>query len=563
MPGVFTHFLTMRAIKDSLAPELKQLMDDFPEHAHFGSVGPDYLYFYKNDWGPAGQVGHLWFSLIDELKDVVGLYNTAVSAQNNVEDWLTGGLASALQANVELIKGTISADIAKLATSNIDFFEVFAPPIASKPYEADIINWWWADIAHQHRTTEFARCLWEKSEGNPAFRAYTLGYLTHMATDIVGHPYINLIAGGPYRNHWRRHNFVERIYDTHFWKKQKGENLLESACHKLVHFAGYYPDQPEIPKNLCDFLSECYQETYKTLNISSGIPTSGDVNEMYQIYYKYLLGATDNSLLNLPKPPDDFDWFDLDVWIQQKLKSVLDRQPNLGRAPTIRIDDPKSWKSFLAGLLSYLIWLAELATMIATILVAVAARIATTPARYLLWKLSLVLYQLYDMSRLALVMAGYVHPTPDQVDKYFGGITSPDYNTFQEVGTPFLHITNVEQTYHLVHPYSMDYGSSVRLESPRCRIMKNHVEYGDATNLFFGKKISGITSNDVAGLCTYQDMPIASIPEFGALLCNQFQINRGVFLPNFNLDGDRGYAWPTWIARDPKPWSTASFVFCP
>jgi len=47
-------------------------------------------------------------------------------------------------------------------------------------------------------------------------------------------------------------------------------------------------------------------------------------------------------------------------------------------------------------------------------------------------------------------------------------------------------------------------------------------------------------------------------------LIGKFYLDGGANLPNMNLDGDRGYGWPTWSAASNRPWSSLSdFDLCP
>ncbi|SAK78785.1 hypothetical protein AWB76_05253 [Caballeronia temeraria] len=560
MPGVFTHFLTVDEIARQLGQPWARAGQDYPMHVAFGSIGPDYLYFYKNDWGPLGQVGHLFFSVFDDLREIVNLYNSVVTAQENVTDWLSGGLQSALQANVALLESTVVARLVALATSSHDLFEAFSPPISRRPEGAAIKEWWWADIAHQHRSFDFARQIWATSNNDSSLRAYVLGYLTHLATDVVGHPLINLYSGGPYRNHWRRHNIIERILDSHLWQSSTGEELTESGAYRRIHFPGYDPSTPVIPEKLCAFLADAYKVVYQDLAIASGIPDANDVREMFKIYYKYLKGATDNTLLNRPKPPEDFDWFDLDEWIRVRFEDVMSRQPNLGKLPYINPNDPRSWLAFLVSLMQYLVWLAEVAVMIATIPVAAGMRLATAPARYLLWKLSLTLYELYDTSRLVLVTSGFVHPTYAQVEQCFPHIVRiGDQDAFRSKNTSYVHVTNSEQTYHLVHP--SDLGAD--LEKPSERIIQN-VSSTRFQSLLLSR-FSNVDRSFLINACH----SVETSPQFGAIdladfLVNEFQSNGGREIPNLNLDGDRGFGWTDWITDDPLPWSeNTSFIRCP
>jgi hypothetical protein len=75
-----------------------------------------------------------------------------------------------------------------------------------------------------HHTGDFARNLM-KLASNDQQRAYALGYLCHVAASVTGEPFINNIAGGPYRTHWWRHRLVGNFVDT--WTF----GFFESAAH--------------------------------------------------------------------------------------------------------------------------------------------------------------------------------------------------------------------------------------------------------------------------------------------------------------------------------------------
>jgi hypothetical protein len=74
---------------------------------------------------------------------------------------------------------------------------------------ADVDNWteqkWgFGDLLHWRRTGRFLANLWavaEERSGEPGERAkaFALGYLTHIATDVTSHAYVNQIVGGPAR----------------------------------------------------------------------------------------------------------------------------------------------------------------------------------------------------------------------------------------------------------------------------------------------------------------------------------------------------------------------------
>ncbi|MGZ0787063.1 LysR substrate-binding domain-containing protein [Pseudomonas saponiphila] len=46
------------------------------------------------------------------------------------------------------------------------------------------------------------------------FLAFTLGYITHLGTDTIGHAFVNEQCGGPFRNHPQRHHLIENHIDA-------------------------------------------------------------------------------------------------------------------------------------------------------------------------------------------------------------------------------------------------------------------------------------------------------------------------------------------------------------
>jgi len=121
-------------------------------------------------------------------------------------------------------------------------FRYFGGPYSDDPpYKegfdvGDYSKWWWMDILHYRRTSKFARRLVELAEisGSEIQLAYAYGYMSHVAADIVGHPYVNSMVGGPFRNHALRHMVIESLLDVHVWNNRKGEDIINARIDKLV-----------------------------------------------------------------------------------------------------------------------------------------------------------------------------------------------------------------------------------------------------------------------------------------------------------------------------------------
>lgn len=112
------------------------------------------------------------------------------------------------------------------------------PPFKEKFVVGDYSKWWWMDILHYRRTGQFARTLQDFANhtGDPILIAYANGYFSHVGGDIVGHPYVNSIVGGPFRNHALRHMVVESLLDVQIWKDYKaGAEIFNSRMDKVVN----------------------------------------------------------------------------------------------------------------------------------------------------------------------------------------------------------------------------------------------------------------------------------------------------------------------------------------
>src|SRR5438034_458686 len=98
-------------------------------------------------------------------------------------------------------------------------------------------DFFWSDMLHYRKTSLFGNCLWSLAASRGAepdddarlwsdrLKAYALGYLTHLATDTAGHPFVNEKAGGPFRTHWQRHHLIENHIDAKTHDDEHGTDV--------------------------------------------------------------------------------------------------------------------------------------------------------------------------------------------------------------------------------------------------------------------------------------------------------------------------------------------------
>jgi hypothetical protein len=564
VPLLFTHLGMLDHIERELPQDAQSLIATNHNFACFGSMGPDYLYFYERDWPfVIGKFSSLFIDVTDFVKEINDLFREIISvfdatktAAGDVADWISGGLFGSMQTMAGSLSTTARAMLEKFVLDQKDFFEVMRPPINIEPAATAVPKWWWADIAHHRNTADFARALWQQAAGDDELMAYCLGYFTHMGVDLVGHTYVNLLTGGPYRNHWRRHGFIERILDTHLWQQWQGESVFDTTAHERIKFET--PTGEALPDKLAAFIASCLRQVYGGYQIESGVPDAADVKHMYRIFFEYLEKTCSIGTAKLAPPPD-FKWFDLPDFMRDHIKGVLDQRPAIGNPPSLDPADIRKWKAFLASLIKYAVWLMEVSVFLMTIPAAMLSRLSTTQARYVLWLSSQSVYELNEKVRLAFVVGGYLHPEPEQVERYFRHVISPPVEKYMSAIYPYEHaVPDSRQTYHLSHP--MDVPGATN-EAPESHPMAEggfpaqlpfDVFTGDPPSSGFDtlKNVCDPAGGPIDGR---RDSAFISAKWASVRIIEEFLDNGGVLLPNWNLDGDRG-AWEAPF----EPWHSES-----
>ena len=111
----------------------------------------------------------------------------------------------------------------------------------------------WSDVFHYRRTYQFPYAMFRQAMASlltavaedarqdaQAQVAFAVGWMSHCATDVTGHPFTNAKCGGPYRDHWQSHHLVENHFDAqNYGAKNPGPRYGEygsSALHFRLAF---------------------------------------------------------------------------------------------------------------------------------------------------------------------------------------------------------------------------------------------------------------------------------------------------------------------------------------
>jgi hypothetical protein len=505
MPGPYIHIAAARAIEKHLREigsweklpielqlpampgpspaDLAQLASDFPNYYALGAIGPDLFFFLADFRGPGagaplsntllGVIRFLddFYAKLDEyfLKYKEEYFDPIAQSVDETISRLSGDLVGAVSRIVgELVTIGVMA-LEDLATQSRDWFGGFYLRTNAGD---DNKNFTWSDMLHYRKTSHFGMELWRsaddvvrmlKDDGasddeaekiGRKVRAYAVGYITHLGTDVTGHPFVNEKAGGPFRSHWQRHHLVEnhmdaRTYDDDHGMDDRYDMLAESALHWDIVFgddearalAGR-PDYPlgntmsdlfhrkrvldidsELPDELANGILGALEKTFNCTGSSTsdlrptestpqiilgndGKPTLDELKDTYLILFRYLKFVTlDGFAADKPSPPDVFPNLDFP-----------DPADFFGGPPGPNDPPPDLWDILLA-ILKCLLWLFAVALWLATVIPGAIADLGTYGPRLIAYyTLELPLYQIIKAERAIMVMTGYLMPLKDEID---------------------------------------------------------------------------------------------------------------------------------------------------
>ena len=269
MPGWYIHMDVARKALASLdsnptaalvfgangpdAATLTKIARDNPTYAALGAIGPDIFFMLPDFKPPLGPM--LWnlarevellFTLWDD--HFLGPYESAMGPiGDNLQDELNA-LSGGLKDTIETIFGEaisiLKDEIIRLITQQYDFFGLLSSGV---PSGFDEQTFYWSDMLHYRETYRFGAVLWKRAanEADPVlkarFQAFALGWMSHLATDVTGHAFVNQKAGGPYRLHWQRHHLVENhmdalVYNTDHKAQPIYQEMSNAALHLWLAF---------------------------------------------------------------------------------------------------------------------------------------------------------------------------------------------------------------------------------------------------------------------------------------------------------------------------------------
>lgn len=488
MPGWYIHMEAAKKTADQLrngdvpidfpigkdgAIDLGEIAYKWRNYLAAGALGPD-IFFLLPDF--SGDKGNVLRTIIDWIRDVWEVLDEeflkrwnewaapVISGVGNVINQISGGVAreigTMLQELAELIKDAILGLLTKL----YDWFGLLTSGV---PKGWGDSGFYWSDMFHYRKTFEFARKLYENAT-TEQHKAFAIGWMSHCATDVTGHSFVNAKCGGPFRLHWQRHHLVEnhmdaRVYDAQhggtepygemdtaalhfrlaFRNGQQAPYLGASDAPAYDYFTGLpgYPtddsaaadhereelwdlDTLDLPADLCrliiDTMADVYGDDGPRLltqgsasfhDGSSGRPSVDAIQDTWWTLYKYVkYTSTSGYSPRRPTAPPVFN------------DHSPPSPPGFGGHddPARGGDDDDDFDllDMLLAVLSWPLYLAELGVWFGTLPVAVINDLATYPVREVLYENVVVpMWSAMLAARQPLVMTGFLMPKHEEISE--------------------------------------------------------------------------------------------------------------------------------------------------
>jgi hypothetical protein len=562
--------------------------------AMLGAVGPD-LFFFSPDYESMKLITRFYLNVdraltfYDEIMTPIHTINEKVvdPAQKFVKD-LGGETVALIESNLNKVKeaaglfksaiqSTLFAGVLTGVDTIVDtafpkastiFFDKFFTPGVQRNERVN--HWFWFDVLHYRQTGEFARNL-VASARTPAERAYAYGYLSHIATDVVGHPYVNQVVGAPYRLNVQRHVTVENFIDCWKFNKDFGESINATLLTRLGL-------TKTLPDELAVLMHTAFKKTYTSalrrplrVNLDKpgeeGFLTVQQIHETYETFVQIMRIM---QKMSVRRPEEPFKG--AAEILNKAIADFLEKPPAPPSAPAkscgwkdilgFTAKTKACYSSFFKNITGYLQYFGQiLAYTIETMLdlcdLIIAAFLAM-PALVLLailYGVQLLVYEVYRMMHSVLALVGFVYPEPDDLKTSNGlALTTP----ILDCGEPrtYPRIRDLEAS-HLVCPTGKveeqinvaDFNPPSPEVTPDQFIkdrefkVENFLAYATSPTPAQTGKVQN-TRAHLGNATSFTEFMIAL-----AAHPNVSEKDKNLVFTNWNLDSDRGHGYKVWSGK--------------
>ncbi len=223
-----------------VANDIVSIATDNPAYVALGSIGPDLFVFLPDFKPPLGppiyKIMKFLQGFYDTIDPYIGAYEASlgpvVDQGMSIANALTGGLLQTTTDTAQQVTNIFVTALEDFVTDQYDWFSLLGSGV---PSGYDEQTFFWSDMLHYRKTYEFGARLWQNAKTDQE-KAYALGWMTHLGTDVTGHSFVNQKCGGPFRLHWQRHHLIENHMDAYVYGREFGSQpMYQSLCGAAQH----------------------------------------------------------------------------------------------------------------------------------------------------------------------------------------------------------------------------------------------------------------------------------------------------------------------------------------
>jgi hypothetical protein len=495
MPGWYIHTESAKRTVDRLragnvpadfaggvanAQQLGEIAHKWRNYLAAGAIGPDIFFLLPDYTNPKGNV---ILTVVKWIRDVWEWFDKYFMSawekwvRPGVLNEITGGLLNEFGQFLQELSSTINDLILDLVAQLWDWFGVLTSGVPQGYADS---NFYWSDMFHYRKTYQFAKQLFKNAasdqNNSEQFRAFALGWISHCATDVTGHSFVNEKCGGPWRLHWQRHHLVENhmdalVYDgLHGGIEPYGE--LDTSClHFRIAFRKRV-DQPyngaedspaydyfsgtsgppfpqgesdndiflrerffdlntgDLSEELCKLIIRTMKDVYddhepKIMSEfsqefhdgTSGRPSVEALQETFYLLYHFLKFTTTGGY-SPPRPTSPDLIGDHSPPLTPGTDGGISDDPTRGQDPGSNDDSGWSFWDFLVALFAWAKYIFDLGLWLATLPAAIVLDILTFPIREIIYEYLIVpMWSVYLASRRPLVMMGFLMPKHEEISR--------------------------------------------------------------------------------------------------------------------------------------------------
>jgi hypothetical protein len=496
-----------------------------------GAVGPDMFYLLPDYAGPPGNMVLSFFTQLIKVwgildEQFIGSWEKwmgpVTANEADLINLFNGGFSNQIAQGIDEINSALLNVELTLVTRATDWFGKLTSGV---PQGFTDDSFYWSDMFHYRKTYAYPQELWRRASDDliavedmenalgaaghvltpdeqqtvdderakaESELAFAIGWMTHCATDVTGHPFTNAKCGGPFRLQWQRHHLVENHFDALAYDKtHHGMPTYEEMGTSGLHFRVAFREKSSAPYNGCRFapmfdyftdfpsypLGETNADDETRTRFFDCHPHEFPVHlvtlivqSMETVYYqphpllgpRLLESAPQFNDGGMGRPNGDalkvmWQAF-FEYW---KIISTSGLHPRKPMAPSFTSDlspplppggalppeddargaDPAddagmngSFNLFdaLIAILAWLLYLAELVEYLLALVPAIVLGPLTLGPRELLFNTVVSpLYSAYMASRKVLVLSGFLTPKPEEIDDGF--VTLGHSSSFQRM----------------------------------------------------------------------------------------------------------------------------------